>query len=368
MATLPNRYLEDLTGTSPNNKVVGDVYQLSAKDTRAVATRYGPFYGPSMVVYDDVNNVPLVRNKDYSLVGLLPELTDRTGKGVYDAILIVKKNMGNRVRLDYQVVGGNYNNQATTIAELTEALINDNRKVDWLTGIVGKPSQYPPALHGHWLQDVVGFGPVVAAIDRIANAITIGQAPIFNFLLSRIQGGTAASEEEVAEGIVADKYLTPATLKYALDRHNFNAMYLTPYVKLHKPGHELEFTLTTNLPLAFDKMFWTIDLMNSETGYFEATQGSFRMVNGEGKFKVKLTKPIKSPDEVKTYQINVRRDAVDSPVMVKSYVLTIVGTGKSNGGITLQNMMDSYSSCCIFDGDSKDPVAMFFSDKTSDTE
>ena len=51
MATLPNRYLEDLTGTSPNNKVVGDVYQLSAKDTRAVATRFGPFYGPSMVVY-----------------------------------------------------------------------------------------------------------------------------------------------------------------------------------------------------------------------------------------------------------------------------------------------------------------------------
>lgn len=366
MATLPNRYLEDLTGTSPNNKVVGDVYQLSAKDTRAVATRYGPFYGPSMVVYDDVNNVPLVRNKDYSLVGLLPELTDRTGKGVYDAILIVKKNMGNRVRLDYQVVGGNYSNQATTIAQLTEALLQDNRKVDWLEGVVGKPSTFPPALHAHWLQDLVGFGPVVAAIDRIANAVTIGQAPIFNFLLSRMQGSVAASEYEVAEGIVTDKYLSPATLKYALDRHNFNAMYLTPYVKSHRPGTELVFDLSTNLPQAFDKMYWTIDLMNSEEGYFESTSGNFKMVNGAGKFKVKLNKPIKSP-EVKQYQINVRRDEVDSPVMVKSYVITIMGTGKS-GGITLQNMMDSYSSCCIFDGDSKDPVAMFFSDKTSDTE
>ena len=82
MATLPNRYLEDLTGTSPNNKVVGDIYSLSIKDVRAVATRYGPFFGESIVVYDDVNNIPLVKNKDYSLVGLLLELTERTGKGI----------------------------------------------------------------------------------------------------------------------------------------------------------------------------------------------------------------------------------------------------------------------------------------------
>ena len=366
MATLPNRYLEDLTGTSPNNKVVGDIYSLRIKDVRAVATRYGPFFGESIVVYDDVNNIPLVKNKDYSLVGLLPELTERTGKGIYDAILIVKKNMGDRVRLEYQVIGGHYHNQATTIAQLTEALLNDNRKVDWLTGINGKPSTYNPSLHSHWLQDVVGFGPLVAALDRIANSITIGQAPIFNFLLSRMQGGSPATEQEVAEGIVTDKYLTPATLKYALDRHNFNAMYLTPYVKSHKPGAELEFRLSTNLFQAFDKMYWTIDLMNSEESYFESTVGSFKMVNGEGSFKVKLTKPIKSP-ETKTYQINIRRDAADSPVMVKSYVITIVGTGKSNG-LTLQNMMNSYSSCCIYDGDSKDPLAMFFSDKTSDTE
>lgn len=358
MATLPNRYLEDLTGTSPNNKVIGDVYPLSDKASRAVAMRYGPFFGDTMVVYDDINNTPLVRNKDYSLVGLLPELTARTGKGVYDAVLITKPNMGNRVRLDCQVVGGPYHNQSDTIATLAEAVLNDKRPVEWHTGVLDKPYQYPTAIHPHWLQDVVGFGPLVASIDRVATAITMGQGPIFNFLLGRINGG-AATNDETADGILEDKYISPATLKHALTHMNFNAMYLTPYVRQQKYGTEVEFSLTTNIPQAFDDMFWSIEHHGSEVSDFISTEGQFKMLDGAGKFIVKLgdNKKLLEP---RGYRVTVRRDKNTGPVMISSYVIDILEKATK---FSFNRMNKLYSSCCLYDVDSKDPISMFFADK-----
>lgn len=362
MATVPYRYLEDLTGTSPNNKVVNDDYDLSVNAVRAVAVRYGPFFAESIKVVDLVTNIPLVKDKDYSLVGLLPDLTARTGKGIYDSLLIVKKDMGNRVRLDYQTVGGPYLNQAQTIADLAEAAGNDNRPVDWITGVLNKPLEYNPSIHSHWLNDVVGWGPIVAGLDRIATAITIGQAPVFNFLLSKLDV-RRATIEEVMDGESDNKFITPEALRLAMTSMNFNAMYLVPYINEMRYGQDYEFKLGTNLPDAFDDMYWKIEHENTDPSDFAESQGHFKMVLGQGNFFVRPAAS-KVITEDKFFRVAIMRDTPEGRTMVKSLRIKIPANWQdSEAGINTARMNSLYSSCCLFDVQNRDPIGMFFSEK-----
>lgn len=367
MATLPNRYLEDLTGVSPNNKVTGDVYQLSSKDVRAVALRYGPFFGESIVVYDNVTNAPLVKNEDYSLVGLLPELTQRTGKGVYDALLVVKKNMGDSIRVDYQVIGGPYHNQADTIAGLVETLINDSRKVDWIGDVYNKPNEYPPSNHPHWLQDVVGFGPLVAAIDRIANAITIGQAPVFNYLMAQISKYhiKEATLDEVLEGIVDNKYISPKVLREFLNLYNYNVIYLSPFIENHRSNRPIKYTITTENPLPFTKLYWKLSLTDCDENFFTNTEGDF--VYGQngltGEFTVN-TLSLKGLPETASYKVQVFRDPTFRSLVIESNEVSLYyNKSGADNSMSVRNMSKYYSSCCLLDSGTMNPMKMFFSTK-----
>lgn len=362
MAIVPERYLEDLTGTSPNNKVVGDVYQLSSKEYRAVAVRYGPFFGESVVVYDDVSNVPLVKDKDYTCIGLLPDLSSRCGKGVYDALMIVKKDMGNRVRLDYQSAGSKYNNQSETIAQLADALAKDNRPVDYITGVFNKPIDFPPSLHSHWLNDVVGWGPIVSALDRIATNITIGQAPVFNFLLDQVRG-IAASEQEIRDGKVNDRFITPEGLHYALSQLNFNAMHMTPYVGVMQYENSYQFTITTNRPDDFRDMYWCIEHETTEDDDFAAMSGEFIISRGEAIFSMG-TGYLKPTTASRYFRLVVKRDGPDGAVMLRTNRIRLArGDGGDDSGITSARMNELYSACCIYDTKTKDPLASFMPDK-----
>lgn len=362
MAAKLNRYLEDLTGISPNNKVVNDVYELSVKDIRAVAVHYGPFYIDSLTVTDNVTNLPLRKDIDYSPVGLLPELTARTGKGVYDSLLIVNKSVSNKVRLDYQTVGGDYLNQAKTISDLTEAAIRDGRPVDWQTGVLNKQLVYPPSIHSHWLNDVVGWGPVVAALDRVSSAITIGQAPIFNFLLSRLDL-RRATLQEVLEGTSDNKFISPEVFKQAITNVNFNAMYLIPYVKIMHFNQSQQFKLASNLPDAFDKMWWKIEHETTTDSDFQMTSAEFQMEYGQGSFSIK---PVAAEihTESKFFRVIICKDTSSGPVMIKSLRIEIPpNDGDPHAGISTERMNALYSSCCLFDVENKDPIGMFFSEQ-----
>jgi hypothetical protein len=179
-----SRYQLDKTGINPDNYVSGEVHVLNGGlDYSAVVPKYGAFYTDSLVVYDDSTNKVLVKGTDYITVELVKEASLSYGKEINLVILIDKKSNANVVRINYQVLGGPYENQTTSIDKVYDAIVNDTRGVDWVTGVFGKPYQYNPSLHTHYLRDVRGFEPVVDVLERINRSLEIRTTRSYELLV-----------------------------------------------------------------------------------------------------------------------------------------------------------------------------------------
>lgn len=183
---LPNyRYPLDITGTNPDNLVEGELRTLNNKTVRVIAPSYGPFFTESVVLYDNDTNTLLNKGTDYKCVGLLQDATEQYGKEICEVILVFKQGMSSNVRYNYQVLGGKFQLQSEFIAKLYDAVMHDDRPIDWVN-VLNKPAGYNPSLHRHLLEDIYGFEPVVAAIERLRNAIILSDVPAFESIHDRI--------------------------------------------------------------------------------------------------------------------------------------------------------------------------------------
>jgi hypothetical protein len=166
------RYELDTTGENPNNKVVGEIRVLSENDLRAVAPSYGAYFTESLVLKDNITQLPLTREIDYFCVELLQEASAAYGKEICYLIVITNQNV-TEVKFDYQVLGGLYTRSADKIVDLYEKIKTDDRPIDWLN-VLNKPYEYNPTKHLHDLKDVYGFQYLVDSLERIRSAILIG--------------------------------------------------------------------------------------------------------------------------------------------------------------------------------------------------
>jgi hypothetical protein len=173
MPTLPYTYDLDPTGVNPDNLVSGEVHTLlTNRAVRAVAAAYGGFYSESLVVYDQASSSTL-SSAQFQAVELYEVPTAKFGKEVCSIILITDEDVVGPVSLTYQAVGGEYSRSATAIVNMVNALELDNRPATW-PNIIGRPSEFPPAMHLHDVGDVYGFEYLVHALERIRRAIEMG--------------------------------------------------------------------------------------------------------------------------------------------------------------------------------------------------
>lgn len=186
MTVTAYRYPLDPTGNNPDNLIVNEVHDIGNKAIRAIAPTYGAYYTDTMSLVDESTQLPLVRNVDFSCVELLQDASLRFGKEVCVMVLVLNKNIGSRVRLTYQTVGGQFQYNGSSIVNLYEAAIKDARPVNW-ADVLNAPNEYPPSFHKHMLEDVQGFEPVVAAIERVRNAIVLSDVPAFDALIDWLQ-------------------------------------------------------------------------------------------------------------------------------------------------------------------------------------
>jgi Phage tail repeat like len=184
------RYPLDATGLNPDNRVVGEIKTLANTQVKAVVPTYGPIYADGLVVVDNLTNIPLVKGIDYSCVQLLQEATLRFGKEIFEVILIKKPDVSSTVRINYQVLGGLFQNNAAGIESLYQAVMNNNTPISW-ENVLNKPYEYTPTLHNHMLQDVVGFEPLVVALERVRNAITLTDVASFEALIAWVNDALA---------------------------------------------------------------------------------------------------------------------------------------------------------------------------------
>lgn len=179
MTPLILKYPFDYTGVDPNNLVTGEPHEMVRRKVRAVATNHGPFFTQGLKVYDALNpSKPLQPGSpedggQYVAAELYAEASKRTGKEVCAIIVITDQNVSDNIVIDYQVVGGEFSSSVSVIAELIKTLDLDDRPVKW-ADVLGKPNAFTPAHHLHDLGDIYGFEYVVDALERVRQAILMG--------------------------------------------------------------------------------------------------------------------------------------------------------------------------------------------------
>jgi hypothetical protein len=173
MVTLPIRYPLDGTGVNPDNKIVGEIHTLPNRTVRAIALGYGAFFAESIVVRDVATGHALTKNVQYSCTEMLEFPTGRYGKEIDTIVLIKDSTVSSQVEVDYQVLGGSYSTNVDAIIQMLNSADLDNRPVAW-GDIIGKPDAFTPAFHYHDIGDLYGFEYVVHAIERVREAILVG--------------------------------------------------------------------------------------------------------------------------------------------------------------------------------------------------
>ena len=185
MAPIVTRYPLDPTGVSPNNKVEGEEHTLLARPIRAIAPSYGAFFTESLVVYEKNNPTPLVPNVDYYSAELYEVPTAKYGKEICSVIVITNSNVGSDIVIEYQALGGPWSYSQQAIIQMINNLDLDDRPVTW-GDIIGKPTEFNPAHHLHDAGDVYGFEYIVAELERIYQAIIIGDSKSHDLIYAYI--------------------------------------------------------------------------------------------------------------------------------------------------------------------------------------
>lgn len=268
----------DLTGINVNNRTIDEPHILSDRPTRSVTPKKGPFFAQGLIVKD--NGVVLSRGKDYQLVELHQEATLKSGKEVCSVILIINKEVSQEITVTYQAIGGHYAYSDEPIARLYESLINDNRPIDWNTGVFNKPTEFNPRIHRHLLDDIYGFEPIVDYLERIKRAITLGQTSIVleivNSLLSKFECS------ELPKALPSNKLIQYDALLYFLSRRKIlNNIWVdkkqctwtkgqTSYIEIDTSGYPLGTNLYWQFYRQNDE---NVTLFTNKSGWVTANGG-----------------------------------------------------------------------------------------------
>lgn len=340
------RYPLDATGTSPANRVIGELKTLPALQKRAAAPIYGPFFGNHLFqIWDNANNRPLVRDVDYTFGGYVTEASIKYGP-IWDYFVILDPSVSAEVRYNYQVLGSTYQNNAESSLSLYNALMNDNRPVDFQTGIVGKPTEWgPPTYHPHELQDLIGFEPLVVAIERLRNAVILSDVPAFQSIVDWVISRTndVVSEQEIDDVVGSSKTVTFDRLLYALDKLNFNAITLTPHTQYLTQGGNLSIALrSTNMPDG-TTLYWTIEHIGTDNDDFNTINGTVLVISNSSNINVSVRQAsVEEPEE--TFRIVIRKNSITGPIIAKTGIIVI-------GGNAPGDILDALLDCCFSTSD-----------------
>lgn len=194
MSSLPPlKYPYDPKGNSQANLVSGEPHSLAGlKIPAAFTMEYGDFFTDSVKLVNSLTGLPLTKDQ-YVLTQLNIDATERTGLSVCSVIVITDKTLppSTTILATAQMLGGDQSASINAIQQLIDSLNLDNRPVQW-NDILGKPPKFPPTPHWHDIGDVYGFEYIVAALERITQAIYVGDnaqlAAIYQYIDHQVTG------------------------------------------------------------------------------------------------------------------------------------------------------------------------------------
>ena len=269
------RFELDLSGFNPDNKIVDEPHTLSNSEVRSLCCNYGPFFAESVKLIDDADKRELKRGVDYQIVELNQELTLKSlnNKEVSSIILILNKNVSSKVILTCQIVGGHYTYTDYAVANMYNSLLKLPSVISW-KNVTNKPSEYPPRLHRHLLEDVYGFEAVVDGLERIKRSLTLSQVGVIKEILDGIASDFDCKTALKIEP--SDKIMKKDALLYLLNNHKvLNGISIDTYKCKHKKGSSIVFYIdTVGYPVG-KKLYWEVIKPNGELYPVLNNKGSF---------------------------------------------------------------------------------------------
>lgn len=252
----PYRYPLDKTGTHPDNLVVDEYHSLANLTAKCIAPTYGNFYTQGVIIKDHATKRVLRHGVDYMFGEIQDILSERYAKEICAYIVIVAPNV-TAVDLTYQALGGEYSYSMGSLIDMLESLQLDERPVKW-GSITDKPVDFEPHSHWHKSSDLYGMEYVVHSIERLRNAVLMGDVAshdeIYRYIdrtsdeifaiiqtlrndfelhkadknnphsvtkaqvgLGSVQNYGMATKAEAEAGTVSTKYTSPLTVAQAID-------------------------------------------------------------------------------------------------------------------------------------------------------
>jgi hypothetical protein len=167
----------DRTGIASTNFVPNESHPVNLTPGVIIAAEQGFFYTQSLNVVSMPTNTPLVRGKDFILIGFSSTVTEITGLEVHAGIQLINETRSGTVQLSYQAVGGLIGSSLSLIHDLVEQLKIKPTELGY-DQIVNLPDMFPPADHLHDIMDLDGVTAIIHYARDIVEAISGKRAPI----------------------------------------------------------------------------------------------------------------------------------------------------------------------------------------------
>ena len=308
----------DITGTNPDNLIQNEPHTLSDRPTRSIAPNFGVIFAKGLIIRDGATL--LKRGVDYQLVELHQEATLRYGKELVSVILIINPAVSSNVTITYQALGGHYCASDTSIANMYQSVINDNRPVDW-TNLMNKPTEYNPTIHRHLLDDIFGFEPIVDGLERIKRAITLGQTDILLEIINSLLGKFKCGELPLA--LPSDKMIQYDALLYFLSRRKIlsNVWIDTLCCKWYK-GDSAVFQVDTSGYPVGTTLYWELYKPKGNVAIFGRKHDSFKTTGGIMDLNIYV--PAEALTEEKPLYLGIKEHLTDVDYKAVTYLIDVV--------------------------------------------
>ncbi len=198
----------DVTGLSPANLVEGERHSPLPGTRRLIIPRYGAFFKDNLRVFDPDTDTDLTDDQ-FTVADLWAEASERSGKAVFNTVIITDLAAPAEIAISYQAYGGPHSRNT---AELVNWLIQrrtESAGTHAWEELSDIPDRFKPSDHYHLLAHVYGWERVVAAFEHVREAVEIGSAASWDEALHGINSSLESlrnNAEFVVESLVLDKF------------------------------------------------------------------------------------------------------------------------------------------------------------------
>lgn len=178
--------LLDPTAAHPENYIQNEVRYIRNAQDAIFCLSKGNYYLDNLEVINNHTGQPLVIYQDYNPIQLYQKASLEMGKPVFASMRILNPNI-TEVAINYQAIGGKYQNMLNVILEIKDSLDpNFTTTYPW-NSVQNKPVTFNPAPHAHSFWDWTNLKVLLDSMYRVLVALYSKQKDDYHDLYGNME-------------------------------------------------------------------------------------------------------------------------------------------------------------------------------------